>query len=163
MNLTILPQQVLLNGHDLLNIRESERFLACFGQPSRQREIPMHPSGTRVAMVWDELGLVAYEDRPEGLMSHLYLAFNPLNTPEHPSKASQCVIQINGGIVTSETSERTLPQSGHTPISVDHGKHFFYETGLYCVAFLFGRSANPHDGEIAVGSLECFSFSWRSA
>jgi hypothetical protein len=163
MNLTVLPQQVVLNRHDLLNLRESERFLACFGRPSRQREIPMHPSGTRVAMVWDEIGLVAYEDRPERLMSHLYLAFSPLNTPEHPSKGSQCVIEINGGIVTAETSERTLPRSGPTPISVDHGKHFFYEAELYSASFLFGRRANPRGREVVAGSLESFSFSWRKS
>jgi hypothetical protein len=161
MNLTILSHQVLLGGRDLLTLRESDRFLAGFDKPSRQRDIPMHPSGTRVAMVWDSLGIVAYEDRPERLMSHLIVAFSPTDTPERPSHASKAVIEINGGIVTAETSERTLPRNGPTPISVDSGKHFFYKADTYSISFIFRREANPHGRDVIVGSLQSFSFSWR--
>jgi hypothetical protein len=161
MNLTIHPKKVLLDGHDLLTLRESERFLTCFGNPSRRRDIPMHPSGTRVAMVWDQLGFVAYEDRPEGLMSHFILAFDPKETPEHPNHACKSAIEINGGIVTAETLERTLPQNGPTPISADLGKHFFYETDAYSVHFIFKREANPHGKHIITGRLVSVSFSWR--
>jgi hypothetical protein len=76
-------------------------------------------------MVWDNLGLVAYEDRPELKMSHLYLAFDPKDTPERPNHACESIIEINGGMVTGETLERTLPRNGPTPILADFGKHFF--------------------------------------
>src|SRR4051812_9843247 len=87
--ITILPDQVLLDGHDLLKLADSLAFLACFDSPSRKKEIRMHPSGTRIAMVWDSHGFVAYEDRPELRMSHLYLAFSPENTPEAPIDATK--------------------------------------------------------------------------
>ncbi len=161
MNLTILPDKALLDGHDLLKVRESTRFLACFGTPSRRREIPMHPSGIRVAMVWDELGLVAYEERPEGLMNHLFLAFDPKETPERPSCACQSSIEVNGGIVTSETLERTLPRKGSTPILTDFGKHFFCETGTYSAYFTFKRQPNPHSRHVITGRLITVSFIWR--
>ena len=161
MNLAVLPQQVLLAGHDLLKLMGADRFLACFGQPSREREIPIPPDRTRVAMVWDGLGLVAYEDRPKGLMSHLYLAFRPERTPERPSQSSHSIISINGGLVTAETSEHTLPRNGPTPISVDDGKHFFYEADLYSIGFQFERRPNVHGPQLIVGRLESCSFSWR--
>jgi len=161
MNVAILPQQVLLDGHDLLQLREASRFLAAFGPPSRQRTIPMHPRGTRVAMVWDTLGLVAYADQPEGSMSHLHLAFIPEETPERPRQSGHPVIEINGGIVTAETSESTLPRKGPTPISEDHGKHFFHEAEHYHADFSFQRRPNPRGRELLVGGLEYFSFSWR--
>jgi hypothetical protein len=161
MNLTVLSDQVLLDGHDLLKLKKSERFLACFGNPSRCRDIPMHPSGTRVAMVWDSLGLVAYEDRPELTMSHLYLAFAPKDTPERPKQACKSIIEINGGRVTADTLERTLPRKGSTPILGDFGKHFFHETDAYSVHFNFERRANP-DGKYPItGRLVSVSFSWR--
>src|SRR5262249_25068438 len=137
MKLTVLPRRVLLDGLDLLTLKESDRFLASFGQSSRRRDIPMHPSGICTAMVWGLIGLVAYEDRPDRLMSHLYLAFSSADTPEHPERSSNAIIEINGGVVNAETSERTLPLDGPTPISVDYGKHFFYGTELYGVEFLF--------------------------
>src|SRR5262245_59086265 len=124
MNLTIHPDRVLLDGHDLLKLRESARFLACFGNPSRRRDIPMHPSGTRIAIVWDELGLVAYEDRPEGLMSDLILAFDTQDTTENPTRASHSTIEINGGTVTSGTLEGILPRNGSTPILASVGNNF---------------------------------------
>lgn len=161
MNLTILPNKALLDGHDLLKLRESARFLACFGSPSRRRDIPMHPSGMRIAMVWDQLGLVAYEDRPEGLMSHLILAFDPKDTPERPTHACHSSIEINGGVVTAETLKRTLPRNGSTPISADFGKHFFCETDAYSVYFEFKRQANPRGTHLITGHLISVSFSWR--
>ncbi|MDB6025820.1 MAG: hypothetical protein JWM68_2043 [Verrucomicrobiales bacterium] len=159
MHVAILPDQVLLGGHDLLQLRETERFLACFEKPSRQREIPMHPSGTRVAMVWDSLGFVAYEDRPDRLMSHLYLAFDTKDTPEHPRNASNSIIEINGGMVMAETLERTLPGTGATPISESNGKYFFYESDAYCVHFSFKRRATGGRNPMT-GHLVSFSFSW---
>ena len=161
MNVTILADQVLIDGRDLLKLKESARFLACFHKPSRLRDIPLHPGGTRVAMVWDGLGLVAYEDRPQGLMSHLHPAFSPKDTPEQPSQTGKSVIEVNGGIVTAETTERTLPRNGQTPISVDSARHFFYQADLYSISFIFGRKANPQGRGAVVGSLHCFPFSWR--
>ena len=161
MNLTIHPDKVVLDGHDLLTLRESKRFLAYFGSPSRHRDIPMHPHGTRVAMVWDQLGLVAYEDRPEGLMSHLIIAFDSKETPEHPSHAGKSIIEINGGIVTAETLVRTLPLGGSTPISGDFGRHFFYKADAYSVDFIFKREANPNGKHVITGHLVSVSFSWR--
>jgi len=160
MKLTILPERVLLDGHDLLAIGVSERFLGGFGNPTRRRDIPMHPSGTRVAMVWDHLGLVAYEDRPERLMSQLYLAFVPEDTPEHPSQAGNFMVEINGGMVTRETLERSLPRKGPTPILADFGKHFFYETNAFCVHFGFQRSPNPQGRHPLTGRLAHVSFTW---
>ena len=118
----------------------------------------MHPSGTRVAMVWDSLGLVAYEDRPEGLMSHLHIAFSPADTPERPSQASQCVIEINGGMVTAETTELILPLYGATPISVDYGKHIDSKTDAYFISFLFRRRASSRAGELLLGALTASRF-----
>ena len=161
VNLTILPEKVLLDGHDLLKLRESQHFLACFGVPSRRRDIPMHPSGTRVAMVWDDLGLVAYEDRPELLMSHLYLAFDPNQTPERPIHSCRSIIELNGGTVTSETVERTLPRDGPMPILGDFAKHYFCETQVYSVYFNFERRENPHGRYPKTGHLVSVSFSWR--
>jgi len=161
MNLTILPNRVLLDGNDLLKLRESARFLACFGNPSRRRDIPMHLSGTRVAMVWDNLGLVAYEDRPELTMSHLYLAFDPNDTPERPKQACNSIIEINGGTVTAETLEGKLPRDGSTPIIADSGKRFFHETESYSVHFNFERQPNPDGRYPITGRLVSVSFSWR--
>jgi hypothetical protein len=161
VSLTILPDQVLLDGHALLKLRESERFLACFGNPSRRREIPMHPSGTRVAMVWDDLGLVAYEDRPELTMSHLYLAFDPNQTPERPRQSYKSHVEINSGTVTNKTLERTLPRNGPTQILADFGKHFFYEAEAYTVHFDFERRPNPSGRYPITGHLIDVSFQWR--
>ncbi len=160
MNISVRPHQVLFGEHDLLEIRESKHFLACFEKPSRLRKIPMHPSGVRIAMVWDNLGLVAYEDQPEQLMSHLHIAFSPKDTPEQPSHASKSVIQINGGIVTAETTEGTLPRRGEIPIEANFGEFFSYTGDGYGISFTFERQASPKDRNL-VGSLQSFSFSWR--
>jgi|GEM_PF-3798611 len=163
MHLIILPHEVLLDGRDLLKLRNSAPFLAGLKRPSRQRDIPMHPRGTRVAMVWDDIGLVAYEDRPAHQMSHLYFAFSPADTPEHPHQASCATIEINGGIVTAEITERTLPRKGPTPISTDFAKHFVYETEAYGIDFLFGRQPGPRGRGIVTSRLHAFAFSWRHA
>lgn len=160
MRVHILPNQVILDGHDLLMLKEADRFLGCFEKPSRQRDIPMHPGGTRVAMVWDSLGFVAYEDRPERLMSHLYLAFDTKETPEHPSHPTESIIEINGGIVTAKTLERTLPRTGPTPISESRGKDFFYKSDGFCVYFSFKRRPNPRGRDVTTERLVSFSFSW---
>ncbi len=160
MNLTILPDEVLLDGQDLLSMKEAEKFLAAFGPPSRQRAIPMHPKGTRIAMVWDQLGLVAYEDLPERLMTHLYLAFCPAETPEKPSQPSDLVISINGGIVTAATLEHTLPRQGPTPISEDAGKHFSYDSEAFSLDLHFERTPNPNGRDLIVGTLHSFSLTW---
>ena len=160
MTVTILPNQVLLDGHDLLKLRESKLFLARFEAPSRHSEIAMHPSGTRAAMVWDHLGLVAYEDRPESLMSHLYLAFIPSVTPERPAQSSNATIQINGSTVTSETLEATLPRNGPTQILQDFGKHFFHKAAAYTIHFGFERFPNPNGRYVTTGRLNWFSFTW---
>jgi hypothetical protein len=47
---SITADAVTLLGHDLLAIRDSALFRQRFGSPGRQREIKMHPSGTRIAM-----------------------------------------------------------------------------------------------------------------
>ena len=163
MHLVIQPHAVLFDGRDLLKLSESAAFLAGFEPPSRQRDIPMHPSGTRLVRVWDAFGLVAYEDRPEYQMSHFHLAFSPADTPEHPHQASQATIEINGGIVTAETTERTLPRKGPTPILVDHAKHVFYQAETYGVHFLFGRQPDPRGRSIVTSRLNSFSFSWQGS
>ena len=163
MNLAIQPETALLDGHDLLKLRRSGNFLVRFGSPSRHRDIPMHSGGTRIAMVWDQIGFVAYEDRPETLMSHFILAFDPEETPERPVTTGQHTIEINGGIVTGGTSEKTLPQKGPTPIATDIAKHFFYQTESYSIHFNFERHPNPRSREVIIKHLISVSFTWRNS
>ena len=83
-SIIISPESVSLFGHELPGLHPAPLFRTALGQPSRSRDIKMHPGGIRIAMVWDALGLVAYEDQPEATMSHLYVAFDPVETPERP-------------------------------------------------------------------------------
>jgi hypothetical protein len=69
-------------------------------------------------MVWDDLGMVAYDDRPEGIMSHLYLALDPSVTPEQPLHASKVVVDVNGSSLTADTTERRLPSGGEGDTSL---------------------------------------------
>lgn len=158
--LVIRPQSVLLDQLDLVQLHDSERFLASFGPPSRRREIKMHPRGIRVAMVWDESGIVAYEDVPERQMSHLYLAFITTVTPEQPTQPSTAVIEINGGLLTSETTERSLPKFGQSPIVADFGGRYFCKSESYIVDFSFEHRSSSGGRKTGPRSLAFVSFSW---
>src|SRR5688572_13167946 len=103
-SMIIMSNEVVLLGRSLLSLHDAKLFRDAFGFPSRSRDIKMHPSGTRVAMVWDALGLVAYEDLPDGYMSHLHVAFDPHETPEHPMHPSTGTVALNGSDVTADTT-----------------------------------------------------------
>lgn len=159
--LTIAPGDVILDGHSLLSLRESQAFQKAFGAPTRRRDIKMHPSGTRVAMVWDELGLVAYEDQPEGYMSHLHLAFDPIETPERPSHPTKIAVEVNAASVTGYTTERGLPRVGATPILADFGRRLYLECERYVVDFAFEKHRDSKGRMFGTRRLASVSFSWR--
>jgi hypothetical protein len=159
--IVIRPSNVVLDGHDLLAFQDSESFRTAFGPPTRQRDIKMHPSGTRVAMVWDHLGLVGYEDLPERRMSHIHLAFDVDETPEQPKQPTNTVIDINGAFVTGETTERGLPREGETPIVADFGRHYYFESDDFDVAFHFERRRDSRGRKSGVRRLAFLSFSWK--
>jgi hypothetical protein len=160
-SLSITSDAVTLFGHELLAIRDSASFRQTFGPPSRQRDIKMHPSGTRIAMVWDDLGMVAYDDRPEGIMSHLYLALDPSVTPEQPLHASKVVVDVNGSSLTADTTERRLPSGGATPIIASFGRRYFIETATYVLGFTFDRRIDARGRKTGTRRLAMISFSWQ--
>ena len=112
-------------------------------------------------MVWDESGLVAYEDLPERRMSHLWLAFMPSTTPEQPNQPTGVIIDINGACLTGETTERTLPRMGSTPIVEGFGRRYFYEADRYVLDFMFERRSDERGRKTGVRRLASLSFSWR--
>ena len=158
---SITADAVTLLGHDLLSVRDSASFRETFGSPSRQREIKMHPSGTRIAMIWDDLGMVGYEDQPEGIMSHCHLAFDPSVTPEQPSHPSQIVVEVNGAILSADTTERGLPRSGGTPIVTSFGRCYFIETARYVFDFTFEKRRDARGRKTGTRRLAMLSFSWQ--
>jgi hypothetical protein len=158
---SITADAVTLLGHDLLAIRDSASFRQRFGSPSRQREIKMHPSGTRIAMVWDDLGIVGYEDQPEGIMSHCHLAFDPSVTPEHPSHPSLVVVDLNGSSLSADTTERGLPRDGATPIVASFGRRYFIETARYVLDFTFDQRRDARGKNTGARRLAMLSFSWQ--
>jgi len=160
-SLVIRPTSVMLWGQDLLLLHGASLFREAFGPPSRSREIKMHPSGVRVAMVWDNLGLVAYEDRPEGFMSHLHLAFDPSATPERPSHASSVAIDVNGAAVSGDATERTLPKDGATPILASFGRRYYFEAERYVLDFAFEKRRDTQGRKFGTPRLAFVSVSWR--
>jgi hypothetical protein len=159
--LTVLPDEILFLGRDLLLLRDATAFRDSFGAPSRSRDIKMHPSGIRVAMVWDDIGLVAYEDLPEGLMSHLHLAYDPSETPEHPIRASTAIIEVNGAVVTGETTERKLPKAGATPIVTSFGRRYYHKSERYVLDFAFEKRRDDRGRKHGLRRLAHVSFSWQ--
>jgi hypothetical protein len=159
-HIVIRPNSVVLGDHDLLVLQDSESFKAAFGPPTRHRDIKMHPSGTRVAMVWDHLGLVGYEDLPERRMSHIHLAFDVRETPEQPKQPTNTVIDINGAFVTGETTESSLPSEGETPIVVDYGRHYYFENDRFVVDFHFECRRDSRGRKSGVRRLAFMSLSW---
>lgn len=159
--LSVTAGAVTFLGHELLSIRDSTSFRQTFGSPSRQRDIRMHPSGTRIAMVWDDLGLVGYEDQPEGSMSHLLLAFDPSVTPEQPSHPSGVVVDVNGSSLSYDTTERRLPRDGATPIVASFGRRYFIETARYVLDFTFDQRRDARGRKTGTRRLAMISFSWR--
>ena len=159
--LSIIADAVTLLGHDLLAIRDSASFRQRFGSPSRQREIKMHPSGTRIAIVWDDLGIVGYEDQPEGIMSHCHLAFDPSVTPEQPSHPSLVVVDVNGSSLSADTTERGLPRDGATPIVASFGRRYFIETARYVLDFTFDQRRDARGRKTGTRRLAMLSFSWQ--
>ena len=160
--ISISPSDVILMGRGLLDLRNPRLFRDAFGAPSRWRDIKMHPSGTRVAMVWDSLGLVAYEDQPDASMSHLHIAFDSSETPEHPMEPSTATIVLNGTDVTADTTERTLPKTGSTPIIASFGKRYYFECGQFVVDFHFEKRRDDRSRKIGTPRLAYLSFSWCS-
>lgn len=156
---TILPQEVLIDEFPLSRLYDLEAFLAAFAQPSRQRDIPMHPSGVRVEFVWDALGMVAYADLPEKRMSHLYIALSCEHTPGNPQVASAARMTLNGGLIDAETTERTLPRTGSTPI-IEKYRSFSYECPHYILHLGFDRRLNRLHRKSGAPRLSYISFSW---
>lgn len=152
----IAPGSVSLFGHPLPPLRQAEAFRTALGPPSRSRDIKMHPGGIRIAMVWDALGLVAYEDQPDGTMSHLHVAFDPDETPERPLHSSQSIIHVNGTEVTADTTERALPRlqqasAGGTLMNVSDLSWIF----------TLKSAATPGAAKRARGGWPPCPFSWR--
>lgn len=156
----ISPHDVTLMRWSLLDLREARLFCKAFGAPSRSRDIKMHPGGTRVTMVWDSLGLVAYEDQPDARMSHLHIAFDPNETPEHPLFPSTTTISLNGADVTADSTERTLPKIGPTPIVASCGQRYCFECDRFVVDFHFEKRRDERGRKFGVRRLASLSFSW---
>lgn len=114
-------------------------------------------------MVWDDLGMVAYEDRPEGMMSHLILAFDPSVTPEQPLHASEVVVDVNASSFTDDTTERRLPRDGATPIIASFGRRYFIETATYVLDFKFDRRNHARGRKTGIRRLAMISFSWQDS
>lgn len=159
--ISITTDAVTLLGHDLLSIRESALFRRAFGSPTRHRDIKMHPSGTRVAMIWDDLGIVAYDDQPEGLMSHLHLAFDPSVTPEHPLHSTCVTVDVNGSSLSGHTTERRLPLDGPTPIVASFGRRYCIRSARYVLDFMFEKRRDTRGRKTGTRQLAMLSFSWQ--
>jgi len=161
-SIIVEPSGVTLFGYDLLNLRSPECFRAAFGNPSRSREIKMHPGGTRIAMVWDNLGLIAYEDCPEACMSHLHMAFDPHESPEIPKHPCEATIVLNGIEMEADMTERALPRAGPTPIMESFGRRCFYQCDRFILDFHFEKRLDDFGRKSGVRRLALLSFSWRS-
>lgn len=159
--LTVQPHSVVLFGHDLLRLGDGASFRQAFGVAVRLREIKMHPKGTRTAMTWDDLGMVAYEDHPEGIMSHLHLAFDTIETPERPEQPISAVVEINGAHVDGETTEGKLPRLGATPIVATFGYQYFFQCDEYSLYFTFDRRRDARGRKTGTRRLAFVSFSWQ--
>jgi hypothetical protein len=131
-------------------------FCNALGTPDRTFEIKMHPSGKRIRMSWDRMGVEAFADYPEARMSHMNIHFAPGSSPQAPAATFPFSFSFNEQEVDGHTSDKLFPFKGNTPVSAMEGA----QAGQFNLFFVFepvmGRSGRP----LKFSRLSFASISW---
>jgi hypothetical protein len=151
---------VSIDDRALGSAMSTVEIAAAVGPSVSDREIPMHPTGSR-KVNFSESGIVWYVDYPEDQVSHLHVALSPGDTPEKPPFSFSGSARLGNFDLTPETSEEELIRNGEVSL---HGHHhtWSYETVAHQIAFVFKQRRNGVGKRSGAYRLAFVSVSFKS-